>query len=630
MKSFPLKNIFIGATLALALTTAAIAASGTIDPAGTGQYKAAFLDSSLMTDTSINFGKFTTQSQYNITISDTELRGYAWGSSVGYIVTNCVNTSSGCTAANGNFKIANNAGVLSGYAWGENTGWINFGPFTNGSISTVKIGTNGNFGGTSGPAGYAWSQNYGWIVFDCASAATCVHTNWVMDTNGGTSGGGGAGGAPGTPGTPTTPPPNPTTPPPETPPQPTPPTTPPADQPPANNLPGDMQEPTTPPTDTPTDTPTPGIFDKGLQLPPGFLESIGTISNTIVGALGTATKVITDIGKTLAPAATKVLNVVRSPEGEKTAQVATAVSAGATLVGTVAVVALANPISIVDLILLPLRLWTLLLVIFGFKKRRHPWGTVYDSVTKQPIDPAYVMLTDLDGNEVATSITDIDGRYGFYVSPGTYRIIANKTNFEFPSKKLADKTEDELYGALYLGDVITIKEEGEVITKNIPMDQLNFDWNEFAKTEQKRLSYYKKTDVLIARISTIFFGLGFSIAAISLIARNNIYNSIVFVVYLVMFLIRQYSPAYKAKGSITDAITGQPLPFAIIHVLSLATGQEITHKVADRLGNYYCLVPNGTYSVTVDKKNADATYTKVATPQPITVKKGYLQESFKV
>ncbi len=658
MKSSVLKKFFIGTGLAVLAATVVIAAStGIIDPGASGKYKAAFLDTSLMSDTAINFGKFTTQSQYNITVSDTELRGFAWGASVGYIVTNCADTASGCSTTNGNFKIANNGGLLSGYAWGENTGWINFGPFTNGNISTVKIDTNsGNFGGTSGSAGYAWSQNYGWIIFDCANVNTCVQTNWAPPTSGGGNsggggtGGGGTGGTPSNPGTPTTPtePTNPNTPPPTepttptqptTPTEPTTPTQPTEEQPPANTPPEDTQEPTTPPTqETPTDSPAqttePGIFDNGLQLPPAFVESFNNITNSISGAFGSAgtttVQAVSDVVSAIAPAAQKVADIANSPQGQTISKTVTAVSAGATLVGAAAVAALSNPLGIVDLILLPLRLWSLLLAAFGFKKRHHPWGTVYDSVTKQPIDPAYVILTDLQGNEIGTSITDIDGRYGFSVPAGTYRITANKTNFEFPSKKLLGKTEDELYPDLYLGDIITTTEDGEVITKNIPMDQQNFDWNEFAKTEQKRLSYFKKTDVLIARISTIFFAVGFSIAAISLIAKHSTYNSLVFVVYLVLFLVRQYSPAYKAKGSVTDSATGQPLPFGIIRLNSVATGQEITHKVADRLGNYYALVANGTYNVTVDKKNPDATYTKATVPYPVTVKKGYLQESFKV
>ncbi len=644
-----LSKIFFGIALFVTVffvSTAIAASTGTIDPNGTGQYKAAFLDSGVVSNTAINFGKFTTESQYNITVSDTELRGYAWGSSVGWMVMNCADTTSGCSGANGNFKVANNNGVLSGYAWGENTGWINFGPFTDSSISTVRIDTStGNFEGTQGTAGYAWSQNFGWIVFDCTNANTCVNTDWRPASAGG-GGLSGGGSAPANPSNPVVTPTGPTTP--TNPTVPTHPaggsttgtgshssgstgpstsTTP--QEPPISSGPSG-QGPTAAPigSSEPQGNPAqstnePGPFDNGMNLPPSLVDAFSTI-------FGTIGSIVTGFIRPLVPLATGVLSAARTPIGSTVSKVASAVGVVATAAGALAILAIANPVSLTELFLLPFRLWNLLLIAFGFKKRNRPWGTVYDSVTKQPIDPAYVMLTDLQGNEVSTSITDIDGRYGFSVAPGQYKIIANKTNFVFPSQKLAGRDGDELYNNLYFGDIITIKEEGEIIAKNIPMDQLNFDWNEFAKNEQKRLSYYKRSDVTIAHISNFFFWLGFVIAAIALLASHTVYNGIVFLLYVILFIIRHYSPQFKTKGGVTDAITGEPLPFAIVHVLSAATGQEIIHKVADRLGNYYGLMPNGTYTIVIDRKNADASYTKIPVPQPVTVKDGYLQENFKV
>jgi len=635
-KSF--KRIFIGAFFAVILFgTAAIASStGTIDPNNVGDYKAAFLDNSVVTDPAINFGKFTTESQYNITVSDTGLDGYAWGSSVGWMVMNCADTTSGCSSTNGNFKVANDGtGLLSGYAWGENTGWINFGPFTDSAISTVKIDpTTGNFEGTQGTAGYAWSQNYGWIVFDCTNASTCVNTDWRPITTSGPSGGGGGSGGGG---------PSPT-----------------------ENLeciktgsgpqaagfyyevysngtsyntqvPCGGTSPSgggggsgggTPPTcpnggggcTIPVHTPTGGGPGGGGSTPPANPTQptqppnggpfVGQPPSAVNGTGGLLAGMLT-VGKTVSG--------IISGFG--------LLFVGA---GAIAMLLLANPSSLAELFLLPFRLWSLLLILFGFKKKNHPWGTVYDSVTKQPIDPAYVMLTDMQGNEVANSITDIDGRYGFSVPAGTYRIVANKTNYEFPSKKLMGKTGDELYNNLYFGETIVVKEEGEVIVKNIPLDQLNFDWNEFAKNQQKRLSYYRRSDIIIARISNFLFWFGFIVAAIALFASHTAYNGIVFLVYVVIFILRHYIPQFKSKGSITEAVTDEPLPFSILHVLSAGTGQEITHKVADRLGNYYCLVPNNAYNIVIDRKNADSGYTKIPVTKPVIVKKGYLKEKFEV
>jgi hypothetical protein len=976
------RKIFLGTLVffAVFLGSTAIAASlGVIDPLNAGNYKAAFLDSGVVSNTAINFGKFTTESAYNITVSDTQLRGYAWGSSVGWMVMNCADTTSGCVSANGSFKVANDGtGKLSGYAWGENTGWINFGPFTDTSISSVKIDTTtGNFGGTLGTAGYAWSQNYGWIVFDCTNTNTCVNTDWRPatggGTGGGTSGGGGipsgptmnveasnvvcdtdtylphwgksgapaitastaatyvansnghchltagqyyqwghpgsvydpqqvygttpsfisfgptdatgsttltiplsngtttyplrtvlqvpdipftypafqnndhpisaefycsndginydnidyitnpvagstyhcvsfnttstgvtvvtppsstvtitasaifcdtnsamphwgAGGGPditattaanfvansgghcrfnsgvsfqwgdhtavypsgliygpaaapyvtfgptdatgsttviapfnsltptyhmrelleppydpfsyeiygnnlhavgsefycdtdvqsyddydwilhpqkggsyycigfnqtgSIPTTPVVPPNNPDTPTPPNNPS-TPPSTPPSNPgtgtgtgtgPGGNGNGGNtggnggVVGPTQPPTGTTTEPPNNPAQSTNE---PGLIDTVVSSVGNIIAPIGS---IISSIGNSIVNIASNlgsILSNVGTATGTAIAAVASAVGIISTIGAGLATLLIANPFALSELLLLPLRLWDLLLVFFGYKKRKHPWGTVYDSVTKQPIDPAYVVLMDLQGNEVSTSITDIDGRYGFSVPAGTYKIMANKTNYEFPSKKLFGKTSDELYDDLYFGEEVTTKEEGEVIIKNIPLDQLKFDWNEFAKKEQKRLSYYKHSELTIARISNFFFWLGFIFAAIALATSHTTYNGIIFVIYILLFIIRRNSKHFQPKGSVIDAFTNDPLPFAIVHVLSKATGQEVIHKVADRLGNYYCLVPNGTYQVVIDRKNPDASYTKIPVPEPVVVTKGYLKQEFKV
>jgi hypothetical protein len=290
----------------------------------------------------------------------------------------------------------------------------------------------------------------------------------------------------------------------------------------------------------------------------------------------------------------------------------------------------ANPFSIADIGLILLRLWTLLLIALGLKKRTPPWGVVYDSVTKQPLDPAYVVLYDMNGNELATSITDMDGRFGFLVEPGKYRIVANKTNYEFPSKRLAGKTEDEVYGDLYMGTEIEVTESGAVIAKNIPMDPLAFDWNEFAKNQQRRLKFFRQRDVWLGRLSNVLFRIGFVFSAYAVLVSPTGYNIAIFTLSVVLYILRALGLRAHPKGSVSDQHTDEPLPFSIVRVHSIATGQEVFHKVADRTGQYFALMSNGEYRVSVDKKNPDESYTTLPLPEPIVVKEGYLKKHFKI
>jgi len=287
-----------------------------------------------------------------------------------------------------------------------------------------------------------------------------------------------------------------------------------------------------------------------------------------------------------------------------------------------------------DILLLPARIWSWLLSFFGLRKRNRPWGTVYDSITKQPLDPAYVTLSNQNGEEIATSITDIDGRYGFLVAPGIYTLKAQKTNYVFPSEKLKGKTSDELYPNLYFGEQIELKEKEGIVARNIPMDSVNFDWNEFAKKDHKVMHMYSKFDPILVRISDVFFYVGLVVSIFAFYVLPAPYNTIIFVLYIVMLVLRTLGLRPRFNGRVIDRQTGKPLSFAIVRVKSPELEQfgqsEIAKRVCDAWGRYYLLVPIGTYVITVEQKSADGSYSHVFTSPEFKARKGIINKTFKI
>lgn len=459
------------------------------------------------------------------------------------------------------------AGVLSGYAWGQNSGWINFSP-TNGGV-TINTGT-GEF------SGYAWSQNDGWIKFDCTTPGSnyCVKTDWRPSSgggSGGSSGGGfGLGGGLGTGGG--------------------------------------------------------GDTGGGGAGAGGGGGSGGGGGGSSGGRIFTGGKVVDIVSKYVPKAPLdRVIEAVQTP----VATVVMVVGAVSGFLMSVLTVLFSNPLSFSELFLIPIRIWGIIMTALGIKKRSRPWGTVYDSITKQPLDPAYVVLQDMNGNEVATSITDLDGRYGFLVPPGTYRMLAHKTNYEFPSKRLAVQTSDEIYQDLYHNELITLQ-EGDVITKNIPMDPLNFDWNEFAKRDQGLLRFFSRGDIWFNRIANILFVVGFAITALASYVAPKVYNIVTLFVYVVLLVLKSTVLKPRPFGRMRYKDSKRPIRFAIIRIFSAGTEHEATHKVTDKNGKYYCLIPNGLYYVKVERKNQDNTYTPIYTSETIEVKKGYMNKTFEI
>ena len=339
----------------------------------------------------------------------------------------------------------------------------------------------------------------------------------------------------------------------------------------------------------PIPTPIPGIV-----LPPIIPEKIQKAIETPVGSV--ATKAITTTG----------------------------------IVTTVAVTALASPFSLLEIFLLPLRLIGLLMIAFGFKKRNPPWGIVYDSVTKQPLDPAYVTLINQSGKEISSAITDLDGRYGFLPEPGFYKMSAKKTNYLFPSQKLSGKTEDELYNNLYFGEEIQ-GDKNLAITKNIPLDPLKFDWNEFMKKDKRLTNFYSKWDRFFRKTSDFLYYLGFFVAIFAFFAAPYPYNLAIVCLYVFILVLRILGVKPRSFGAIANKFTGNPVAFAILRIFTSDSDREISHKVTDKYGRYFCLVPKGKYYVKIEKKNSDGSYSLIFTSGVINaLKTGIIKERFKI
>ncbi len=567
----------------------ASATNGTID--STHKYAEA-LDSNVGT---INFGLGIG----NVHVTDSAVTGYAWGENIGWI-----------NLSPSNAGVTNNAeGTLSGHAWGEKVGWIKFNPPGGG----VTINSSGEF------LGYAWSDTVGWILFNCATNSSCgsndfkVKTDWRPASTRGSSGGGGNGGF----STPTTDPAPPPPPAPEVPPAP--------EAPP--------EAPAEAPAESPTSESASTASASDSSSSSGGSSGGGGGSSFFSPAINLVESAKQQIQESFEAAkeitqkvAADTKRIVQSPVGSAVTKTVSTVGVVSTGAVAAASSLFLNPLSFSELFLLPLRLWALLMTTFGLKKRNRPWGTVYDSVTKQPLDPAYVVLQDLQGNEVNTAITDLDGRYGFLLFPGKYTIVANKTNYIFPSKKLAGKVQDELYGDLYFGEQLDVASDGAIITKNIPLDPEHFDWNEFAKGNQKLMLFYSRRDKIMKKISSISFSVGLVVAVIALLAAPQPYNMGIFGLYCVLLVVKMFGVKQKAHGSVVEKSTGLPLAFAIVRVFSIDLNRELFSRVTDKFGRYYCLVPKGKYTISIEKKNADESYTPVYTSPTIDAEKGVISE----
>ena len=536
----------------------------------------------------------------NVEVTDSEITGYAWGENTGWI--NLQPGSSGVlNDGNGN---------LSGYAWGENTGWINFEP-TFGGVSIV----DGEFDG------YAWSENYGWIQFDCGISGACVETSWqpAGEEPGGGGGGGGSGGSN----------PNPVDPIPGC-----------TDNAALNfNLQANQNDGS---CIFPADT----IFGCTVSEALNYNPNADIDDNSCqFGQVETPDNPEDDDGEN----PFDLPNEDTDPESEDDQNGESLGGSSQNEEGnnntfipnyTFSKIDVEEASKIIPIILLglsllsipfqqllqvPSRAAQLIFSWFGIGKKK-TWGVVFDSMTKQALDPVVVALKDMQGKIVQTSITDMEGRFGFITSPGLYSLEAHKADYTFPSQKLAGKTGDGLYDDLYFGGTFQVLEEGEIITKNIPLDAVNFNWNEYEKA-RLGIGHKKTLWEKIQKYGTAIFAFGFTLSIVAVFILPTIWNYIVLGLYIVAGILQMLGLP-KHSGKVTR--NGQPLSFGVMRVFSNSLKKEMKKVVIDNLGNYYCLIRSGEYYVTFEQRNEDGTYGLVYTSEPFKVRNGSIRKKFNI
>jgi len=229
-----------------------------------------------------------------------------------------------------------------------------------------------------------------------------------------------------------------------------------------------------------------------------------------------------------------------------------------------------------------------------FWKRKRPWGTVYDSATKAPVDPAYVELFDVHGVKKAESITDLDGRYGFVVPEGLYTMNVRKVNYQFPSKKSLIKKRDVLYNNLYFGGEVSIT---DAVTHDIPLDPVSFDWNQQEKMRTNQTYFIRRFDHFLVLVLDIVFYIGAGAVMWQFKTHPDVYTGSIVALYVLLLVLR-----YKRGGMVLYGVvkkSGTTLPYAVVRVLR--NNKEILSRITDIHGRYVAIVPVGTYMVRIEE-----------------------------
>lgn len=231
------------------------------------------------------------------------------------------------------------------------------------------------------------------------------------------------------------------------------------------------------------------------------------------------------------------------------------------------------------------------------RRKRKGWGVVYNSLSKVPVDLAIVRIYEkVTGRLVQTRVTDRDGRYSFWVEPGTYTLAVTKQNFTFPTEYLKDKQEDVKYVDIYHGEDLVVKEKNTLVTPNIPVDPV-----EVGKTvPDKRilLAYFGR------KVQNVMALSGIIVAAVSCVITPKLWMFGVLVLHCLLYvLFRRLARPKRPKswGIVYERKSRAPVGLAVARIFETEYNKLLETQVTDMRGKYSFLVGKNVYYVTFSK-----------------------------
>jgi 5-hydroxyisourate hydrolase-like protein (transthyretin family) len=244
------------------------------------------------------------------------------------------------------------------------------------------------------------------------------------------------------------------------------------------------------------------------------------------------------------------------------------------------------------------------------RRRRKPWGIVYDSITGKPVDLAVVRVFNESNDKlVATKVTDQNGRFNFLLARGKYYVTVTKAGYIFPPKisKLKAYQLSTRFGPqsdIYFGQPFVIGADDTNVNLNIGLDH-----------KTRNLSLANKT-IIWVKNGLDWFLIGLSYFAVPLMILGAIFASLAvvvapstfhlvlsgfYVLLLIAYLIGSRIQAARI-GTVFDSISKKPIAKATVSIFDKEYNAIREIKTTDQNGRFAILAQRGQYYLTVQAK----------------------------
>ncbi len=229
------------------------------------------------------------------------------------------------------------------------------------------------------------------------------------------------------------------------------------------------------------------------------------------------------------------------------------------------------------------------------------WGLVYNSKNSSPIAFAVIRVVSLIDNKIIkTTVSDLDGRYGFILDPGKYRLEVEHQDFKFP---VVDATAFALQNdnQVYRGDEISVSGVTNV-NFNIPMES-----KEYKKGfSLKKLRKIWLNSGIVKLTQNMYFIYTLFVINILMVIDQFYWlflaSSIYYGIFVVIHLVAYFRKPSRTWGVVVDSKSNNPIPYAFVKVFNKTNGVLVDSKITDINGRFQFYPANGDYSLLVQAK----------------------------
>jgi len=211
-------------------------------------------------------------------------------------------------------------------------------------------------------------------------------------------------------------------------------------------------------------------------------------------------------------------------------------------------------------------LYNFLAFLIG-KKRGKTWGTVMDAVTGKPVSFAACRLFLAGTLSIQQqTVSDTEGRYGFSIQPGSYRLEVRQSGYEPFKREIAIATNES--GYVY-----------DVKLYPAGLRQGNFTPAQL---------FWDKVKIFYFKLRPYIFVAGLALAIFSILVAPTLLNIIIFIFYAVIIIAGIWILlSQKSKSAaIIDSQTNLRIPFAQVKIFDPKTWELVDSQVTNANGNF--------------------------------------------